>query len=129
MPFPRNSYLSFTSKLIIYQESCKMLLLSFTMTGTRHSQAYSLHKLDIKPGDEIEFELDQHNAYDKDAIKILWQGEHIGWVPKKLYEAKSMLTRLLEEADDLGIVITAEVNSHEPENPADMQLQIDVYLL
>ena len=103
-----------------------MKLLEFTMTGTKHSQAYNLHKSDISAGDELTFEVDAGNAYDRDAIKVLWQDEHIGWVPKKLAEAKSMLARLLEAADEGSCVITAEVLSHEVDNPVDMQLMVSV---
>lgn len=103
-----------------------MDLFTFTMTGTRHSAAYNLHKAKIKPYDPIEFEPDPHNAYDKDAVKILWNGEHIGWMPKKLYEAKSIFCRLFENAEELGISLTGRVESHDPENPTDMQLQIVV---
>jgi len=103
-----------------------MQILEFTMTGTKHSAAYATHKHDIAPGDEVEFEVDANNAYDQDAIKVLWQGQHIGWVPKRLGEAKSMLARLLMYSEDLMLNVTAEVSYHEVDNPVDMQLQVSV---
>ena len=101
-----------------------MELLEFTMTGTKHSAAYNLHKGDIGAGDDLELEWDQGNQYDTDAIKVLWQGEHIGWVPKRLGEAKCMLRKLMGEFE-----IQVTVVSHEPENPTDMQLVAAVELI
>ena len=103
-----------------------MKLLEFTMTGTKHSQAYALHNGDITEGDELDFEVDAGNQYDRDAIKVLWQGEHIGWVPKKLAEAKSMLACLLKGHEDGSWAISAEVLSHEVDNPIDMQLVVSI---
>lgn len=103
-----------------------MRLLEFTMTGTKHSQAYATHKHDIAEGDELELSIDAGNQYDRDAIKVLWNGEHIGWVPKKLAEAKSMLARLYENAEDLGFEMLITVDSHEVDNPVDMQLRVVV---
>lgn len=103
-----------------------MELLTFLMTGTKHSAAYNLHRDDISEGDELTFEWDQHNQYDTEAIKVLWNGEHIGWVPKKLGEAKTMLRKLLGASDWSGIVLEASVLSHEVDNPTDMQLQVEV---
>ena len=101
-----------------------MLLLEFTMTGTKHSQAYNLHKQDIKKEDMLGLELDRGNQFDENAMKVLWQGEHIGWVPKKLGEAKNMLARLMDH-----FTISAQVYEHEPDNPTDMQLIVRVELL
>jgi hypothetical protein len=103
-----------------------MKLIEFTMTGTAHSQAYKDHKSEIDEDDILSFELDAGNAFDKDAIKVLWEGHHIGWVPKKLGDAKSMLARLIEGEEVLGLVLEPFVFSHEPENPVDMQLIVSV---
>ena len=107
-------------------------ILSFIMTGTAHSKAYKEHRDSIKSGDYLSFELDQNNAYDRDAIKVLWNGLHIGWVPKRLADAKSMLTRLCEaeeEIEGMEFTIQCRVESHEPNNPTDMQLIAMVELL
>lgn len=103
-----------------------MKLIEFTMTGTAHSKAYAEHKTEITEDDILEFELDKGNQYDTDAIKVLWDGQHIGWVPKKLGEAKSMLARLIEAQEILGLAVEPFVYSHEAENPVDMQLIVGV---
>jgi HIRAN domain len=104
-----------------------MKLLEFTMTGTAHSAGYKANKLDIKEGDGLELERDPSNAYDTAAIKILWNGAQIGWVPKRLAEAKVMLDALLAWDTDV-IGIECSVAMHSPDNPVDMQLQVLIEL-
>lgn len=105
-----------------------MILLEFTMTGTKHSSGYKALKDSITEGDVLEFELDINNVYDRDAIKLLHSGQQIGWVPKALGPAKSMLARLIDHAENelSALDITARVVMHEPSNPVDMQLQVAV---
>lgn len=103
-----------------------MLLLEFTMTGTRHSAAYQQHKSRIAVNDELTLVPDLGNQFDLAAIKVMWEGEHIGWVPSRLGEAKAMLFRLIHHADALGLDLQYVVDSHEPENPTDMQLIVHV---
>jgi hypothetical protein len=102
-----------------------MLLLEFQMTGTAHSPGYKQCKDSLEEGDLLAFERDPHNAYDSAAIKILYGSMQIGWVPKRLGEAKAMLDRLLEDGT---FHIEPFVASHEPENPTDMQLTVAVIL-
>jgi hypothetical protein len=106
-----------------------MNLLTFTMTGTAHSAGYKAHAHEIISGDLLEFERDPHNAYDQNAIKILWEGTQIGWVPKRLGEAKAMLDRLLAWDTTAAIGIRASVESHDRDNPTDMQLVVLIELL
>ncbi|SRR6266404_534299 len=104
-----------------------MELLQFTMTGTAHSAGFKRFKDMIKAGDRLELQRDPTNAYDQGAIKVLYDGEHIGWVPKKLGEAKLMLDRLLEfDFQYIGVQTTVEM--HETDNPVDMQLIVKVEL-
>jgi hypothetical protein len=105
-----------------------MKLLEFQMTGTAHSAGYKAHKAEIHEGDELVLERDPHNQYDTAAIKVLWHGEHIGWVPKKLGEAKAMLDKLLVACygGELACWLVTTVESHEPDNPVDMQLTVSV---
>jgi hypothetical protein len=100
-------------------------LLEFQMSGTAHSPGYKASKNAITEGDDLTFERDPHNQYDTNAIKVLWKGTQIGWVPKKLGEAKAILDRLLE-CEEFNI--SAEVESHEADNPTDMQLTVVVNL-
>ena len=100
-----------------------MELLTFTMTGTAHSAAYKQNKDDITECDLLDLEWDEHNQYDTEAIKVLLEGEHIGWVPKKLGEAKTMLRKLMALE---GFVMQAVVAQHDVDNPTDMQLQVSV---
>lgn len=104
-----------------------MKLLEFTMTGTAHSVGYKAHRHEIKEDNWLELERDPANAYDTAAIKILWNGVQIGWVPKRLGEAKTMLDALLAwDTDAIGI--GCSVAMHSPDNPVDMQLQVLIEL-
>jgi hypothetical protein len=100
-----------------------MELLEFTMTGTQHSAGYKAHKAEIEAFDVLSLIQDKGNQYDTCAIKVLWQGTQIGWVPKKLGAGKEILDKLLDwqEQEDL-ILVSCEVRVHEPDNPVDMQL-------
>jgi len=50
---------------------------------------------ELKKGDELELEPDPNNQYDKKAIKVLFNGYQIGWVPKKYYNKKQLFEFLI----------------------------------
>ena len=78
---------------------------------------YSLHARNIQAGDELTLERDIGNRYDNFAIKVKYDEDHIGWIPKGQNE---IIARLL----DAGLDIRAKVISHEKSKPLDQRVYV-----
>ena len=46
---------------------------------------------DMEEGHPLTLEREPHNAYDPNAIKILWKGTHIGYIPRNTAETVAKL--------------------------------------
>lgn len=90
------------------------------LSGLSHS-SYALYAKQIEAGDELELRRDAHNQYDQFAIKVCFDGEQIGWIPKGQNE---ILARLL----DHGLDVRAKVISHDTGAALDKRLYILVCL-
>ena len=60
----------------------RILIQSSPLAG---SQYYKLDALSqrIKTGDRLELVREPENRHDRNAIRVLWQGEPLGYLPKK----------------------------------------------
>ena len=90
------------------------------LSGLSH-HGYSLHAKNIQAGDELVLQRDNGNRYDDFAIKVLFEEDQIGWVPKGQNE---ILARLLDAELDLR----ARVISHDTSVALDRRLYINIYL-
>ena len=90
------------------------------LSGLSHKD-YALHARNIQAGDELTLERDSGNSYDSFAIKVLFEEDQIGWVPKGQNE---ILARLLDAELDLR----ARVISHDTSVALDRRLYINIYL-
>lgn len=58
------------------------LLTHFYISGMRHVDLNKNWHESLSPGDELILEVDEHNKYDKNAVKILSKSQHhLGYVP------------------------------------------------
>ena len=90
------------------------------LSGLSHND-YALHARTIQAGDELTLERDSGNSYDSFAIKVKYDGDHIGWIPKGQNE---ILARLLDAECDLR----ARVISHDASVALDRRLYVNVYI-
>ena len=86
------------------------------LSGLSHHD-YSLHARNIQAGDELTLERDIGNRFDDFAIKVLYDVDQIGWIPKGQNE---IIAKLI----DHGLDIRAKVISHEPSQPLDKRLYV-----
>lgn len=91
------------------------------LSGLSHHD-YALHARNIQVGDELTLERDRGNNYDNFAIKVKYDGDHIGWIPKGQNE---ILARLLDADCDLR----ARVISHDASMALDRRLYVNVYIV
>ena len=82
---------------------------------------YSIHAHNIQAGDELTLELDVGDRFDGFAIKVKYDGDHIGWIPKGQNE---ILARLLDAECDLR----ASVLSHDTSVSLNRRLYVNVYI-
>ena len=87
--------------------------LAFEIAGTRyHSAAFEAAK--VTKGDTIELKAEPANPHDPNAIKVLKDGHHIGYVPRMFTEnvhpllKNSQGTATVEAAWDSGCSVIFE---------------------
>ena len=90
------------------------------LSGLSHHD-YAIHARNIQAGDELILERDSGNSYDNFAIKVLYDEDQIGWIPKGQNE---ILYRLLDAECDLR----ARVISHDPRVSLNRRLYVNVYI-
>ena len=90
------------------------------LSGLSHND-YALHARTIQAGDELTLERDIGNRFDDFAIKVKYDEDQIGWIPKGQNE---ILARLLDAEYDLR----ARVISHDPRMSLNRRLYVNVYI-
>ena len=90
------------------------------LSGLSHHD-YSLHAKTLTAGDELILQRDLGNSYDNFAIKVMYEGDQIGWIPKGQNE---ILSRLLDAECDLR----ARVISHDTSVGLDRRLYVNIYI-
>lgn len=75
------------------------------VTGLSHHN-YAMFAKQIEVGDELVMERDVTNRFDQNAIRLLWNGEQIGWVPK---EQNDVIAKLM----DANLDVRCAVISHD----------------
>ncbi len=85
----------------IYEENIFPSEFSFEIAGFRHNGKLHYPEPKVLQDKEISFELDDSNAYDKSAIKVMLDGKNLGYVPKGL----NTLIRNILQAKKISAVI------------------------
>lgn len=67
-------------------ETVRMLIQSAAVAGFRHHQAPTLFD-QLRPGDTLILKREPDNPYDRHAIQVLWQGQLLGYVPRRNNQA------------------------------------------
>ncbi len=89
-------------------ETVRMLIQSAAVAGFRHHQAPTLFD-QLRPGDTLILKREPDNPYDRHAIQVLWQGQLLGYVPRRNNQA---LAWALDQNPQLSDQHNAERNFH-----------------
>ncbi len=89
-------------------ETVRMLIQSAAVAGFRHHQAPTLFD-QLRPGDTLTLRREPDNPYDRHAIQVLWQGQLLGYVPRRNNQA---LAWAMDQNPQLSDQRNAERNLH-----------------
>ena len=64
------------------QESVRLLVQNSPLAGFRYHAAAGVWR-ELRVGDRLELAREPHNAYDPNAVAVLWQGRKLGYVPRR----------------------------------------------
>lgn len=88
----------------------EILNVEFYITGTKfHDYAKVADQLQLD--DLVYLQPDPSNEYDANAVKIIWQGRQLGWVPQKSGESK-----VVAEALKAGLNLEAIISVLKPDS-------------
>jgi len=90
------------------------------LSGLSYHQ-YPFYVEVLVPGVELSLQRDALNVHDPNGIRVLYDGEQIGWIPKAENE---VLARLL----DLEIDLACRIISHDLKATLDRRLYVGIYI-
>ena len=102
-------------------ESVKVLVQSSPLAG---SQYYAAAKAwnDIRIGDRLTLTREPGNRHDRNAVRIEWQGQQIGYLPRA---ENGVVARAL----DAGEKLEARVSKRRDDPDPWRRIEIEVYLI
>jgi len=102
-------------------ESVKVLVQSSPLAG---SQYYAAAKIwnDIRIGDRLTLTREPGNRHDRNAVRIEWQGQQIGYLPRA---ENGVVARAL----DAGEKLEARVSKRRDDPDPWRRIEIEVYLI
>ena len=102
-------------------ESVKILVQSSPLAG---SQFYAVRKLrdEIRIGDRLSLTREPENRHDSNAVRIDWNGQQLGYVPRKE-------NRAVARALDAGEKLEARVSKLRDDPDPWQRVEFEVYLI
>lgn len=102
-------------------ESVKILVQSSPLAG---SQFYAVSKLrdEIRVGDRLSLTREPENRHDRNAVRIDWNGQQLGYVPRKE-------NRAVARALDAGEKLEARVSKLRDDPDPWQRVEFEVYLI
>ena len=102
-------------------ESIKILVQSSPLAG---SQFYAVAKVwgEIKPGDRLTLTREPDNRHDRNAIRVDWNGQQLGYVPRAE-------NRAVARALDAGERLEARVSKLRDDPDPWRRVEFEVYLI
>ena len=102
-------------------ESIKILVQSSPLAG---SQYYSAAKMwnKIKPGDRLTLTREPDNRHDRNAVRVDWNGQQLGYVPRAE-------NRAVARALDAGEKLEARVSVLRDDPDPWKRVEFEVYLI
>ena len=102
-------------------ESVKILVQSSPLAG---SQYYAVAKVwdEIRPGDRLTLTREPENRHDRNAIRVDWNGQQLGYVPRAD-------NRAVARAMDAGEKLEARVSRLRNDPDPWRRVEFEVYLM
>ena len=97
----------------------RLLVQSSPLAGFRHYRAQALWA-DMRIGDPLDLKREPANAYDTNAVRVEWQGNMLGYVPRAQNEA---VARQLDHGTPLQARISKIIKSRAPNK----RIEFEVY--
>jgi hypothetical protein len=102
------------------EERVRLLVQSSPLAGFRYHAAADVWR-DLRVGDRLELEREPGNPHDGNAVKVLWRGRVLGYVPRRENAA-------LAWGLDRGTPLRARISAlAQHPNPA-RRLRFDIYV-
>ena len=102
------------------EEQVRIVVQSSPLAGFRYHAAAEVWR-ELRVGDRLELAREPDNAHDTNAVKVLWRGRPLGYVPRR---ENAALAWALERGTPLRARISALA---EHANPA-RRVRFDVYV-
>ena len=124
MPLPKISRLGLLLGLVLAQcasaESIRILVQSSPLAG---SQYYAVSRVwnEIRPGDRLTLTREADNRHDRNAVRVDWNGQQIGYVPRAE-------NRAVARALDAGEALEARVAQLRDDANPWRRVELEVYL-
>lgn len=106
---------------MLQAETIGILIQSSPLAG---SQYYAVEKLRalIKPGDRLTLSREADNRHDRNAVRIDWNGQKLGYVPRA---QNRVIARALDTGEKLEARVTKLRNDPDPWK----RIEFEVYLI
>ncbi len=109
------------TSLLAHSESVKILVQSSPLAG---SQFYAVSQVwsEIRLGDRLTLTREPENRYDRNAIRVDWNGQQIGYIPRAE-------NRAVARALDTGEKLEARVSKLRDDPDPWRRVELEVYLI
>ena len=101
-------------------ESIRILVQSSPLAGSQYYAVAEVWHL-IRPGDRLTLEREPGNRHDRNAVRVNWNGQQIGYVPRAE-------NRAVARALDAGEMLEARVARLRDDPNPWRRVEIEVYL-
>ena len=101
-------------------ESIRILVQSSPLAGSQYYAVAEVWHL-IRPGDRLTLEREPGNRHDRNAVRVVWNGQQIGYVPRAE-------NRAVARALDQGEMLEARVARLRDDPNPWRRVEIEVYL-
>jgi hypothetical protein len=101
--------------------SVKILVQSSPLAG---SQYYAVSTVwnEIRPGDRLQLVREAHNRHDRNAVRVEWQGQQLGYVPRAE-------NRAVARALDAGEALEGRVSKLRADPDPWRRVEFEIYLI
>ena len=104
-----------------FAESIKILVQSSPLAG---SQYYSASRLwtDIRIGDRLSLAREPDNRHDRNAVRVEWNGQKLGYVPRAE-------NRAVAQAFDAGEMLEARISALREDPDPWRRIEFEIFLV
>ena len=106
---------------VTHGESVQILVQSSPLAG---SQFYAVNKVwnEIRPGDRLTLTREPNNRHDRNAVRVDWHGQQLGYVPRA---ENRVVARALDEGEPLEARVSRLRDVPDPWQ----RVELEIYLI